>query len=62
MKLLKKLRRRTKETTEEFAQLNKELIKMAEVRGTPGLLGITQMVEQTGNAMVVLIYKKTCTI
>ena len=47
----KRLREETKETTEEFAQLNKELIKMAEVRGTPGLLGITQMVEQTGNAL-----------
>ena len=47
----KRLREETKETTEEFSQLNKELTKMAEVRNTPGLLGITQMVEQTGNAL-----------
>ena len=47
----KRLREETKETTEEFTQLNKELSKMAEVRSTPGLLGITQMLEQSGNAM-----------
>lgn len=47
----KKLREETKETTEEFTQLNKELSKMVEVKESAGLLGITQMLEQSGNAM-----------
>ena len=47
----KKLREETEETTQEFANLNKELSKMVEVRHSAGLLGITQMLEQAGNAM-----------
>ena len=47
----KKLREETKKSTEEFQQLNSELSKMAEVREAPGLLGISQMVEQSGNAL-----------